>query len=471
MRIVGKTINTKRVAAVAFAFVASFTLAAIPPASSVVQAQAVVADAVKERKGIIGAEIERRINAYNKTLESLKIKVNTSKTTLPKSNSDSAKKMTCTSMDTKTKTASCSIPAESSTGSSEKYACTNLDTKTKTASCSVLSDDSAKTGKQWACTNLDTTKKTVTCTIPPGTATNDSTVKCYESVKGVLTNKKSVACDGPSSVSAGEFMVCYGELKGEGTKEIPCPTAAGKLDVPTDGTISSKAKDTVKKYLEKAVQSLEDFKNKVEKATSLESLQELAKKIDAQLGINQLSQIAAAVTQAVESVSGVFENLSTTYENLNGQFLALKQCVKNIGNGESTATLTIDKNTFEVACDEFNVGTQQIEEQAQALLGSLATAVASVGAVMTSVAGLLTVAINSLTDLFANMFNNALDQAMDNLNELLATVGVEIVLKQDGKVASLSDIFASLSMQLDSATTMSSGSLGGIEDLIKLMNR
>lgn len=90
----------------------------------------------------------------------------------------------------------------------------------------------------------------------------------------------------------------------------------GKNGLEGDIKLPADLKDKVKQFMEKIIEGLTGMVDKVKEAASLEDMQKLAENIDTQFELNQLTQVASAVTQAVSSITGVLENLKTTFNNL-----------------------------------------------------------------------------------------------------------------------------------------------------------
>lgn len=101
-------------------------------------------------------------------------------------------------------------------------------------------------------------------------------------------------------------------------------TIEGSLSVP------SEIKDKLKAANQKAIDKLEEMKEKVEDANKLEDLQAKAKEFDQAFKEIAIANIQASVTKSIDSMTKVLDRLQVAKENLQSQVTKIKECLQGI---------------------------------------------------------------------------------------------------------------------------------------------
>jgi hypothetical protein len=231
----------------------------------------------------------------------------------------------------------------------------------------------------------------------------------------------------------------------------------------------------VKEYLKTLVDQLKSTLEKVKSADTSELVQSLAKNVDGQYGIDQLTQVSASITQAVDSMSGVYENLKTTFDNLQGQFTAFKACTTGVIKGDTTAKIEMGSNTIEVECGEFNLSGENSTAEIKAQLDNLSTMMSTVSSVTASSVGLLSTLMSTFSSTlsgFSSSDSNGTGlSGLGNLGSLLSGSGLDKLTGSSSSLTGLMSSFTAISSQLDLANSMSSTSVGGLQNISKLINK
>lgn len=234
-------------------------------------------------------------------------------------------------------------------------------------------------------------------------------------------------------------------------------------------------KDKVKEYLKTLVDQLKSTLEKVKSADTSELVQSLAKNVDGQYGIDQLTQVSASITQAVDSMSGVYENLKTTFDNLQGQFTAFKACTTGVIKGDTTAKIEMGSNTIEVECGEFNLSGENSTAEIKAQLDNLSTMMSTVSSVTASSVGLLSTLMSTFSSTlsgFSSSDSNGTGlSGLGNLGSLLSGSGLDKLTGSSTSLTGLMSSFTAISSQLDLANSISSTSVSGLQNISKLINK
>lgn len=224
--------------------------------------------------------------------------------------------------------------------------------------------------------------------------------------------------------------------------------------------LPAEIKDKAKQFMQKIVDDLKQLKEKVKTATSLESIKALASNIDAKFKLDQLTNIQATATKAVESVTAVFDKLKTTYTNLQGQVAKLKECVNAVKDG----TGSIDVNSSAGSgtsisgtggCEGYNVTSAEVVAAAQSQMDNLKSVMSTVSSVLSSAITLLGTLMTTFSSLLGGLGN------LGNLSSLTGSLG---------SITGLMSSFSAITSQLGILSPMSGGALSGLSSIASLIN-
>lgn len=251
-------------------------------------------------------------------------------------------------------------------------------------------------------------------------------------------------------------------------------TLIGSEDGSAPTKLQDGFKDKVKEYLKTLVDQLKDTLEKVKDADTSDTIKNLAKNVDSQYGIGQLTQVSASITQAVDSMTGVYANLKTTFDNLQGQYTAFKACTGGVIKGETTAKIEIGANTIEVECGEFNLSGENSTAEVKAQLDNLSTMMATVSSVVTSSVGLLSTLMTTFSTTLSGFSSSSSNgtglSGLSNLGNLLSDSGLGQLSSSSTSLTGLMSSFTAISSQLDLANSMSTTSVSGLQSVSKLIN-
>jgi len=239
-----------------------------------------------------------------------------------------------------------------------------------------------------------------------------------------------------------------------------------------DITISQAAKDKAKQFMQKIIDGLNDMVQKVKDATSLDNLKKLAENIDKQLGLDQLTQVQGLVTQAVDSMAGVLDNLKTTYNNLQTQLTQLKGCLDGLQSGKTSVDVSSTSSGTTTTCGDFKISTEDAQKQAQAQLDSISTVVQTVSSTLASSVTLLTALITSFSSMLSGLGGSDI---LGNLGSLLSSsqlsslTNLGSLTSGTGNLGGLMSSFTAILSQLNLANGMSSSSLGSLTSLANVI--
>ena len=219
--------------------------------------------------------------------------------------------------------------------------------------------------------------------------------------------------------------------------------------------LKTKSKDT----LQKITAELTKMKTKASSMSSLSTAQALANSLDSQRNLATAANVQAAVTQSVESMTGVFANLKATANNLQGQITLLKECAPNVASDEKVSSNT---------CQGIDTALSSTATAAQAELDSI-------GTMMMTIASTLASAIAVLEALLAT-FNNMLKavggtDGLSNLSNLINTSDITKLNTAFGDINGLLMSFTGIASQIDIASTMSTNVQDLLSALAKEINR
>ena len=216
----------------------------------------------------------------------------------------------------------------------------------------------------------------------------------------------------------------------------------GIVQIPPD------TQNQVKQYAKKMIEQLKGLKTKVANASSLKDMKDLAKNVDAQYEIDKLTNAQAASTQAIESMTGVLDQLKTTFNNIQGQVSSVQ-----------------DSSTGDKA---------DMAAQAQAQLTSLSSIVTSISTILISAIGLLIGLLSQFTSLMGGMGSLGSLGNMGNLGSMLGSGsgglgGLSSLTSAAGGASGLLTSFSAITSQLDIGKFMSGNAFGSLSSLSGLL--
>lgn len=259
----------------------------------------------------------------------------------------------------------------------------------------------------------------------------------------------------------------------------PIPTASFKLD--KEGLVGTIAlpctlKEKTKEFLQQIIKGLTGMVDKVKDAASLKEMTALAENINAQFDLNQLTEVQALVTQSIESMTGVLENLKSSHNKLKGQVSALKECTKGLKDGETELTGSVTLDGAQVNCGEFDLSSSDIGEQAQSQLSSLSTVITTISSVIASSIGLMMSLVSTFTGMAGGLGSLGSLGNLGSLGSMLGGGGsggmgnLTSLLGSAGSITGIMSSFTAITSQLDIANFMSGNAAGGLGGLGNLVN-
>lgn len=239
------------------------------------------------------------------------------------------------------------------------------------------------------------------------------------------------------------------------------------------GTIKEKAKQ----FLQKIIEELKQLKEKVKSATSLDKMKSLAQNIDSQLGLNQLGQVQSAVTQAIQSLTGVFGKIKETAKNLQGQITKMKDCLKSgnakvdvNGSASSAGGASGSASLNGEGCEGLNLDSDDIAKQAQSQLDNISTIMATIASVLSSAVALLTTLVASFSSVVGSLGSLGSLGNIGNLSNLSSLGDLSSLAGSAGSISGLLTSFTGLASQLDVANGMAGNVQGALGPLASLIN-
>jgi hypothetical protein len=277
--------------------------------------------------------------------------------------------------------------------------------------------------------------------------------KSLESIKADVSISKDDAKPNGQPINGNVITFTYDETGIKGTVALPT-------------TLQNK----VKQYMETMIKQLESLKEKVNDATTLKKVQGLAQNVDAQFDLDQVTQVQTTVTQSIESMTGVLDNLKSAYNKLQGQVDQIKDCIRG---AEVSASASSDGSS--VSCDDFNTGNPDVVNKAQSDLDRLSMTITTISTIVGSSVTLLSSLVSQYGGTLGELGNLSDVGNLSNISNLLGsangTDGLKNLTESAGSMTGLLGSFTAITSQLDIAGFMSSDTLGrlsGLSDLINL---
>ncbi len=219
-------------------------------------------------------------------------------------------------------------------------------------------------------------------------------------------------------------------------------------------TLPSEFKDKVKKFIEKVIEQLKAMQEKVTNTMSLGDLKSLAKNIDAQFQITQLTDVQAAVTKAIESLSGVFDKLKKTAGGLQSQIAKIRKCLSG--------------NTDKSTCVDLNLNGEGVVTSAQSQLDNISTMMTTIGSILASSITLVMALVATFSGMMGGLGGLG---SLGNLGNLGNISDLSGMLGGLGGLSGLMGSFSAITSQIGIANGMAgnaSGLLGSLTSFINL---
>jgi hypothetical protein len=229
--------------------------------------------------------------------------------------------------------------------------------------------------------------------------------------------------------------------------------------------LPAKAQDQSKQFMQTILDELKQLKEKVTGSTSLTEMQGLGNNIDSQFGLDQLTQVQAMATQAIESMTGVFDNLKSAFNGVQSQVTQIKQCAST-----TTSASTDECNGVDVAV------AADTSAQAQSQLDSLSSIMSTISSVLTSAIALLMTLLTSFTSMSGGLGSLSSLGNLSSLSSLTGLLGgagglgdLSSLTGSLGSITGMLGSFSAISSQLDITQLMSGSSLGSLSSLTSLI--
>lgn len=145
----------------------------------------------------------------------------------------------------------------------------------------------------------------------------------------------------------------------DGAKGGSASISAGNGTLTGGISVPDTLKDKLKAANQKAIDKLEDLKEKVQEASKLEDLKEKAQEFDQAFKEIAIATVQATVTKSIDSMTQVLDRLQVAANNLESQVTKLKECLQS---GEFDAEAHVEDGTVSGSfnasapgCEDLNV--------------------------------------------------------------------------------------------------------------------
>jgi hypothetical protein len=221
-------------------------------------------------------------------------------------------------------------------------------------------------------------------------------------------------------------------------------------------TLPSKLQDQSKQFMQSIIDELKVLKGKVKETTSLEAMKGLGANIDTQFAVGQLTDVQATATQAIESMTGVFDSLTSAFNGLQGQVTKVNECAKTNSNG---------------SCGDVTEDKAAVAASAQSQLDSISTIMTTIMSVLMSAISLLTTLLTSFSGMAGGL------GGLSSLSSLTGLLGggagglgdLGSLTSSLGSMTGLMSSFSAITSQLDITSLMSGGAMGSLGSITSLI--
>lgn len=239
-------------------------------------------------------------------------------------------------------------------------------------------------------------------------------------------------------------------------------------------SLPSGMKDKVKSFLQAIISELKGLLNKVtamdpsSASTNIDQLKAIASNVDSQYGLDQLANVQSTVTQAIDSMTAVFDNLKSAASDLHSQIVALRQCLKAVANGSTNTSGTINgSDGAAISCGDFNLSASDIADNIQTELTNVSAVMSTISSVISSTVTLLASLITQFGNLTSGI--NGLD-GLSNLGGMLDSDQLSSLTHSFGGTSGMIDSFSAIISQLDITNGMSGNAENLLGSLTSLVN-
>jgi hypothetical protein len=236
-------------------------------------------------------------------------------------------------------------------------------------------------------------------------------------------------------------------------------------------SLTNDYKTQVKQYLQKVVDELTQLKEKITNTTDLTNMQQLGQNVDNQFGLDQLTNVQSAATQAVQSMTGVFGKLQTAFDNVKSRVTQLKECLKSqFGSvADDTHTPTPSPSGSAANCDEFQNQSTDSATQADSSMQVLSTIMSTIGNIIASAISLLLSLFTSFTGMLGGLGSLGSLGNLGNMANLGSLGSLTSGAGGLGNITGLLSSFTAITQQLDITNGMSGNAFGSLSSLGSLI--
>ena len=238
-------------------------------------------------------------------------------------------------------------------------------------------------------------------------------------------------------------------VESSANQDVKTSVVIGESGLKATVVFPAELKVKSKDILQKIAAELTKMKTKMSSVSSVTSAQALANTLDAQANLAAIFNVQAAVTQSVESMTGVFTSLKTTANNLQDQISVLKGCASGVSSVADS-----------LACQELSANSGTTVAQLQAELDNIGTLMSVVASTLASSIALLDALQATFTSTLRAI--GGMD-SLSNLSNLNSPSDMTKMNAAFGNIDGLLLSFTSIASQIDTASTMSAN----IQDLLK----
>ena len=226
--------------------------------------------------------------------------------------------------------------------------------------------------------------------------------------------------------------------------------------------VPSTLKNQVKDYNQKIIDELKELRTKAQSTTTLEDAQAIAKNVDTQAPLSFISNIQAAVTNSIESLTGVLDNVKTTAGDLQGQVTKIKDCTSSTGSSTDTG------------CDALSAKNADTATAAQGQIDGINTIISTITSILMSAIPLLLTLLTTFAGMASSLGGGAGGLgSISNLGSLSSLSDLGSITSLAGSLGSFSSLLGpltSIASQLDIGNLMSGNALGSLSSLTSLIN-
>ena len=216
--------------------------------------------------------------------------------------------------------------------------------------------------------------------------------------------------------------------------------------------LPSGLEDKVEQSLERMINQLKALKTKANEASTLSSVQSIAKNLDPQYALGKLTQVQAAVTQSVETMTDTLASLKSATTKLESQIVLIKKCQDAQQKGQSLSD--VPGVGSGVSCNDFKLDSDELYEQAQLKLDGIETTVATNGSLVAASVSVLNGLVLQFDALTKSLGGPGGLKNIDNVGNLLSSTQLNKLTNDLAVVDNLLSAFSAVTSQLDISSVM-----------------